>query len=495
MLLSVEQLVTDLLASLEVPSSVQGPAQRNLVRKVGDRAVTTEGFERRQEAHDGFLGDILGIGMCTPEDLSDRAQHGTAELHDELTDRLGFPFAGAASKGPQRILRPLGTSRLRLRRGFAHEFEPRQAVPRLEKDDRTSASSLPVGVLHENGKFGHTKRTLSLWCGVLPEQTQMWRRYALIGCTAQSLMGWGCGDRGEVIARERSVETPTGGDSGAPSGGDTGTDGGQAGTSGGGAPTIQRPQFALPSPVVALNDPQAKDQDPSLTDDELEIFFFSDRGGDEDIWRATRSSLVADWNPPVSVPELNSDKLDQNPAISRDGLRIWFSSSREPPGIYFASRPSRDDAFGVPELIPIDTGNPDDFVIAPSVDVTELRMALSSGTGATRDLYEVVRPSLTGTWGAPALLSGANGTNAESSPYLIDDGREFLFISGRSGGGDLYWGYRESLALPAMQVEPLTELNDPVAFESHPHITSNRARVYFGSDRGGNTDIYVAETF
>ncbi len=324
----------------------------------------------------------------------------------------------------------------------------------------------------------------------------MWRSYALTGCIALSFAGWACEERGEVIARERTdVGTPSGGGAGAHSGGGAGTHGGEAGASMGGVPAVQPPQFAAPAPVAELNDPAAKDQDPSLTDDELELFFFSDRGGNEDIWRATRASVDAPWDPPTPVPELNSDKLDQNPAISRDGLRIWFSSSRDPRGIYFASRPSRDEPFGVPELIPIDAGSTDYFVIAPSVDVTELRMAISIGTGATRDLYEIVRPSLTGSWSAPALLSGANGTNAESSPFLIDDGREFLFISGRSGGGDLYWGYRESLSSPALQIEPLTAVNDPVAFESHPHLTSNRARLYFGSTRGGNTDIYVAESF
>ncbi|HSC86528.1 MAG TPA: hypothetical protein VLC09_04630 [Polyangiaceae bacterium] len=248
--------------------------------------------------------------------------------------------------------------------------------------------------------------------------------------------------------------------------------------------------------MAELNDPLAKDQDPTLTADELEIFFFSDRSGNEDIWKAKRASVDAQWDPPEPVPELNSDKLDQNPAISRDGLRIWFSSSRTPRGIYFASRANRDASFGAPELIPIDSGDATDFIIAPSVDISELRMAISIGSGASRDLYEVVRPSLTASWGPPSLMPGdANGTNAESTPFLIDDGRELLFISGRSGGGDIFWAHRESLGLPTSRVEAITEVNDPAAFESHPHLTSTRARLYFGSTRGGSTDIYMAEAF
>ena len=193
------------------------------------------------------------------------------------------------------------------------------------------------------------------------------------------------------------------------------------------------------------------------------------------------------------MTELNSEDTEQNPAISRDGLRIWFSSSREPPGLYFATRAHRDEPFAAPEPIAIDVGDTTGFVIAPSVDVAELRMAISLGVSDSRDLYEVVRPSLTASWGDPALLSGVNTDRAESTPFLIDDGRELLFHSGRSGAGDLFWAYRESPGLPAVHIEPLSEVNDPVGFDSHPHMTSNRARLYFGSDRGGNTDIYMAE--
>jgi hypothetical protein len=322
----------------------------------------------------------------------------------------------------------------------------------------------------------------------------MCRPYALIVGIAFAVLG--CTERGEVIARERTLDAGAGGAAGAHASGGSGTNTGGlgcgAGAPSGGGPGA-RPQLSQPVPVAELNDPVAKDGDPTLTEDELEIFFFSDRNGDEDLWKSTRESIDAAWDEPMLVQELNSDKLDQNPSISRDGLRIWFSSNREPAGNYYASRPSRDEPFGTPELIPIQSGSTEGSVIAPSVDVTELRMAVSIGTGASRDIYELVRPSLMGSWGAPALLPGVNGTNAESTPFLIDDGRELLFISGRSGGGDLYWAYRESLALPTVLVEPLTEVNDPTGFESHPHLTVDRARLYFGSDRGGNTDIYVAE--
>lgn len=326
----------------------------------------------------------------------------------------------------------------------------------------------------------------------------MWQTYMVTASTVLVLCGSGCGERSEVVARELSLSGggPGDGDGDVGDGDNDGAGGDLAGggDGAGGTAGLERPRYTTPNPVDELNDPVAKDQDPSLTADQLEIFFFSDRGGEADIWAARRSSVDAPWNEPVSVDELNSPEVEQNPAISRDGLRIWYYSRREPLGIYFAERPSRTEPFGAPEPFDINLSGLEGFPIGPSVDASELRMALSIGEAETRELYEIVRPSPTGTWGNPAPLSGANSEGyADSTPFLIDDGSEMLFHSGRSGMGDLFWAYRAAPGLPFTQVAPLSEVNDPVGFDSHPHLTVDRRWLYFGSDRDGNTDIYVAE--
>jgi hypothetical protein len=300
----------------------------------------------------------------------------------------------------------------------------------------------------------------------------------------------GCGEHTEIVARERSASLGgadnTGGSENSGSGGQ---DSGGSGATG----SVSAPRFGPPSRISELNDPNAKDQDPTLTEDQLEIFFFSDRGGNADIWRSTREDIAAPWEPPVEVAELNSDSIEQNPTISRDGLRIWFYSRREPLGLYYSERPSRADPFVAPEALTINAPGSDGFPIAPALDARELRMAISIGEGDTRDLYEQVRPSLAGTWGEAVRLSGINSDRADSTPFLVDEGHEILFHSGRSGQGDLYWAYREAPGLAFTHVEPLDDVNDPMAFDSHPHLTTDRKWLYFGSDRGGVTDLHVAE--
>lgn len=297
----------------------------------------------------------------------------------------------------------------------------------------------------------------------------------------------GCGEQSDIVARERSASA---GEDSAGSGGSMAS----GGSDGQEPQEPSAPRFAAPFSVIELNDPDAKDQDPTLPEDQREIFFFSDRGGNADIWSSLRDSVDDAWESPLVVTELNSEEIEQNPAISRDGLRIWFYSRREPLGIYFAERSSRGEPFSQPTPVTITVPDPGGLAIAPGLDDMELRMALSVGEAASRDLYEVVRPSRAGSWGEAVLLSGVNSEKVESTPYLIDDGSELLFNSGRSGEGDLFWAYREAPGLGFIRVAPLSDVNDPTAFESHPHLTVDRRFIYFGSDRSGNTDIFVAET-
>ena len=300
-----------------------------------------------------------------------------------------------------------------------------------------------------------------------------------------------CVEHVEIIARERPAVGGSGGRASA-----AGAGGAESSAAGGGeggaADEVRRPVFLAPSPVDELNDPDAKDQDPTLTADLREILFFSDRGGNEDIWTARRDDPEDPWEPPTAVEELNSDDIEQNPAISRDGLRLWYYSRRDPAGIWQTSRATRDDAWDDPVPLVVDVEDPGGVIIAPTVDASELRMALSLGTASSRDIYELVRASWSAPWSEPALVLGLNGDTAESTPFFIDDGRELLFFSGRTGNGDLFWAYRASLAVPVTRVEPLTELNDPESFESHPYLSVDRRVVYFGSNRSGNTDIFRA---
>jgi len=80
--------------------------------------------------------------------------------------------------------------------------------------------------------------------------------------------------------------------------------------------------------VKELNSPRT-DSRPSIRHDGLELFLFSNRDGNLDIYVATRESIDAPWNTPVRLDSpINTTFREINPHISADGLTLLFASDR-----------------------------------------------------------------------------------------------------------------------------------------------------------------------
>jgi Tol biopolymer transport system component len=82
-------------------------------------------------------------------------------------------------------------------------------------------------------------------------------------------------------------------------------------------------------PVEELNSGY-QDARPNVSHDGLEIVFDSTRdGGAPDIWMATRSRLSKPWSPPKRLGmNVNSDAAESRPSLSRDGMRLYFGTTR-----------------------------------------------------------------------------------------------------------------------------------------------------------------------
>ncbi|WP_437616807.1 hypothetical protein WMF20_23120 [Sorangium sp. So ce834] len=107
----------------------------------------------------------------------------------------------------------------------------------------------------------------------------------------------------------------------------------------------ERPRFTAPQKVATLNDDTARDEDPTLTGDLLEIHFMSERGTSQDIWISRRADQDSPWETPTLdlAENLDTEDNDDTPAISNDGLRMWFfRGSAERAGIWMSERASRD---------------------------------------------------------------------------------------------------------------------------------------------------------
>jgi len=147
----------------------------------------------------------------------------------------------------------------------------------------------------------------------------------------------------------------------------------------------------------------------SCTLDGLEMYIHSAAGrpggrGSWDLWVLKRDSIDADWGPAENLgAAVNSPQLDCNPAISPDGLTLYFTSSR------------------------------------------------SGGYGGD-DLWMTTRATRNAPWGQPVNMgSKVNTPQNDGNPRVSPDNLELYFDSdmpGGYGGTDIYVCRRATISDP-----------------------------------------------
>jgi hypothetical protein len=143
----------------------------------------------------------------------------------------------------------------------------------------------------------------------------------------------------------------------------------------------------------------------------LTLYFYSVRPGGSgcrDMYSSTRGEN-GDFAPAVPIAELNTSFDDEQPAIRRDGLEMFFVSNRHDPG----------------------TG------------------CLGPGALGKSDIYVSTRASTSDPWGAAVNLgTRINTDGAEGRPALSFDSKNLFFFSdghGGSGSTDLFVSTRTEL--------------------------------------------------
>ena len=239
---------------------------------------------------------------------------------------------------------------------------------------------------------------------------------------------------------------------------------------------------------------------------------------------AGRASLAADkapqfsaWSEPVNLgPTINTSPYnDQQAALSKDGLTMFFASTRpERPddgvfdqNIWVSRRACADEScpWGTPvSLGSIFNSSVSDFAPALSRDGHQLFFASNRSTGVTgaSDIWVSRRQNVHDDldWEAPEELGpGVNTSGFEGGPsYFENDeggGAQLYFNHNPAPvntGGDIYVSTQAADGAWGDGV-PVTELNS-AASEQRPSISHDGRTIYFFSNRTGSSsdDIWVA---
>jgi len=92
--------------------------------------------------------------------------------------------------------------------------------------------------------------------------------------------------------------------------------------------------WGTPQALTSLNTTDWED-DACLRGDGLELFFSSNRTGQSQatgLWHTTRKDLNSAWGPATLLKEIDTAQDDHSPAISGDGLTLFFSIYNYPGG-------------------------------------------------------------------------------------------------------------------------------------------------------------------
>jgi WD40 repeat protein len=216
---------------------------------------------------------------------------------------------------------------------------------------------------------------------------------------------------------------------------------------------------------------------------------------------SAHAQKYSDWSTPMNLgPVVNSASQDQQPAISKDGLSLYFTSNR--PGgfggfdMYVSQRASIDDDWDLPVNLgsnvntALNEGNP---AFSRDGHAMFFQSDRPGGLGA-RDIWVSQREHTHDDfdWQTAVNLAGVNSSADDQAPtYFENDDTgvpQLYFASTRSGtlGGLDIFVSEQSIDGSFGSPVHVSELSS-LAGDSRPSIAHDGLEIFIQSDRVGTT--------
>lgn len=232
----------------------------------------------------------------------------------------------------------------------------------------------------------------------------------------------------------------------------------------------------------------------TVSADGLEMFFLAERPGGRgwtDIWTSTRASRSASWDTPVNLgAPVNTAGMEMGPSLSHDGLSLYFLGFNRPGSglgrsdLFVTRRKTTSSPWGAPVNVgaPVNTPGAD---VWPSISKDGLSLFFSStrtsGSNTYR-IYEAKRPSTDSPWGTPVLLGPTVNTAISDHPSIAPNGLVLFFASNRPGGYgglDIWMVTRATTDDPWGEAVNLGPNINSAIDETIPCISGDGSTLYF----------------
>jgi WD40-like Beta Propeller Repeat len=254
--------------------------------------------------------------------------------------------------------------------------------------------------------------------------------------------------------------------------------------------------FEAPAALTGTVNSAAFEVAPSLTNDELTMVFQRTVGAENgSVLMATRTSIDQPFGDPIELAAL-AQGLDglQQPTMTKDGLLLFFVGiGGSDSNIFTASRAATNVAFGNRRAFVEVNSRASESFPGVTPDGAELWLSVQPDVGVPRHLFRSVRDNL-GNYGPAAAVTELASSRSEAGVAFSADGLTIYFGSERDGGkgdSDIWTARRATMSSSFGAATPIAELNS--ANGDYPGwISPDNCRLYFGSDRLGNGDLFVA---
>jgi hypothetical protein len=212
----------------------------------------------------------------------------------------------------------------------------------------------------------------------------------------------------------------------------------------------QAPEYSLwsiPQSVGSIVNSPFNDQHPAISKDGLSLYFASDRPGgygDFDLYVSQRASLDDPWEPPINLgANINTSGRDLAPAFSPDGHRLYFHRPGLCGGLdlFVSVRKDRHDDFAwePAENLGCDVNSAFNDA-GPTFFGDEAASAVLYFTSLSRPGglgdFDIYRSRLRddGTWGPGELMVDLSSSSRDTRTAIRRDGLEMFISTERPGG-------------------------------------------------------------
>lgn len=256
--------------------------------------------------------------------------------------------------------------------------------------------------------------------------------------------------------------------------------------------------FTGGAPITELNAPGTSNFSPTLTEDELYMIFASNRAGGlggYDLYETRRPTVDSLWSTPVNLTILSSANDDWEPALSYDGLELFFISTR--PGLGTSDMwHSQRSTTTSPWSAPVNVGSPINGSGLSNDDphLTQDGLQLFYTNSAVGQVMVATRPSVGAPFNPPVPFTPANSAGFNHSPLPEGNGDVVFFASTRTpapvGSSDFYMTTRDPVTNTYSAPVPITDICS-TDWDSNAWRNGVTQRMYVSQFVGANSFLWI----